>query len=309
MSTDASVAIGFAAAGFVLAPLLFGIINKTKAVAAGRTGAPVVQPYFDVAKLMRKGAVYSVTTGWVFRAAPSVVLASTCIALLTVPFGSNGAVLGFSGDVFLFAGLLALGRLAMVLAAMDTGSAFEGMGASREAMISAIAEPGLLLMWVALAVITGELSVEGMFDDGLGEVWTSAAGPAAVLLVMALFLLLLAENARIPVDDPTTHLELTMVHEVMILDHSGPDLGYLTYAAALKLWVFSALLVNIALSAFTGPLWAYAALFGAGMVLVAVLVALVESSMARVRMVQVPQLLTIVVALATMSAAIALGVR
>jgi len=301
--------ISFVIAGFILAPLMIGIINKTKAFIGGRTGAPFLQLYFDLMKLLQKGGVYSVTTGWIFRGAPSVVLASVGVVLLLVPITTSGAVFSFNGDIFLFAGLLALARLAMILAAMDTGSAFEGMGASREAMISAISEPSFLLIWVALAVITGELSIAGMLGDGLNPAWTSASGPAIVLLLVALFLLMLAENARIPVDDPTTHLELTMIHEVMILDHSGPDLGFLTYAAALKLWIFAALLVNIVLSLYAGPLWAAALLFGVGMIATAVVIALVESTMARLRMIQVPELLTIAVGLSALSAAIAVGVR
>ena len=308
MTADVS-SISFVIAGFILAPLMIGIINKTKAFIGGRTGAPFLQLYFDLMKLLQKGGVYSVTTGWIFRGAPSVVLASVGVVLLLVPITTSGAVFSFNGDIFLFAGLLALARLAMILAAMDTGSAFEGMGASREAMISAISEPSLLLMWVALAVITGEFSIAGMLGDRLNPAWTSASGPAIVLLLVALFLLMLAENARIPVDDPTTHLELTMIHEVMILDHSGPDLGFLTYAAALKLWIFAALLVNIVLSLYAGPLWAAALLFGVGMIATAVVIALVESTMARLRMIQVPELLTIAVGLSALSAAIAVGVR
>jgi len=308
MSADVS-AISFVIAGLVLAPLMIGIINKTKAFVGGRTGAPFLQPYFDLMKLLQKGGVYSVTTGWIFRGAPSVVLACVGVVLLLVPIATSGAVFSFNGDIFLFAGLLAFARLAMILAAMDTGSAFEGMGASREAMISAISEPSLLLMWVALAVITGELSIAGMLGDSLNSTWAFSSGPAIVLLLVSLFLLMLAENARIPVDDPTTHLELTMIHEVMILDHSGPDLGFLSYAAALKLWIFAALLVNIVISLYDGPLWAAALLFGVGMIATAVVIALVESTMARLRMVQVPQLLTIAVGLSAMSVAIAVGVR
>ena len=308
MSGDAS-ALAFTVAGFILAPLMIGIINKTKAFVGGRTGAPFLQPYFDLMKLLQKGGVYSVTTGWVFKSAPSIVLASIGVVMLLVPIATSGAAFSFNGDIFLFAGLLALARLAMILAAMDTGSAFEGMGASREAMISAISEPSLLLMWVAVAVITGQLSIAGTLGDGLNPAWTSASSPAIVLLLIALFLLMLAENARMPVDDPTTHLELTMIHEVMILDHSGPDLGFLTYAAALKLWIFAALLVNIVLSIYDGPMWVAAVLFGVGMIATAVAVALIESTMARLRMVQVPELLTIAVGLSAISAAIAVGVR
>jgi formate hydrogenlyase subunit 4 len=192
---------------------------------------------------------------------------------------------------------------------MDTGSAFEGMGAAREMMISAIAEPALLLIWVALAITTGETSIQRMLGADLGTAWQTAAGPAVAMLTAAWFLLLLAENNRMPVDDPTTHLELTMVHEVMILDHSGPDLAYLTYASALKIWVFAALMVSTVTAMVTGPAWVDLLLFGGGMVLVALLVAAAESTMARLRMVRVPQLLMLAVALGTMSGVIALGVR
>ena len=295
--------------GLVLAPLLIGIVNRGKAMAAGRNGPPVLQPYFDMAKMARKGATYSVTTGWIFRAAPSVILGTTLVAMLIVPVSGFGASLSFAGDIFLFTGLMALARFAMIAAAMDTGSAFEGMGAAREMMISAIAEPALLLIWVALAITTGETSIQRMLGADLGTAWQTAAGPAVAMLTAAWFLLLLAENNRMPVDDPTTHLELTMVHEVMILDHSGPDLAYLTYASALKIWVFAALMVSTVTAMVTGPAWVDLSLFGGGMVLVALLVAAAESTMARLRMVRVPQLLMLAVALGTMSGVIALGVR
>ena len=298
----------FLALAVVASPLLTGVIARTKALVGGRRGPPLLQAYFDLAKLLRRGAVYSTTTTWVFRIAPSAVLAGTVLALLVVPMAAGEAVLGFSADFLLLTGALALGRFAMIAAAMDTGSAFEGMGASREAMISAIAEPALLLVLVTLAVVSGGESMAAMLGAGLSGPWLTGAGPALVLAATSLFLLLLAENARIPVDDPNTHLELTMVHEVMILDHSGPDLAFLTYAAALKLWLFGALLVGVTLPVRSGALWVDTLVFLGGVVGVAVAVGVVESSMARLRMAQVPQLLTVAAALGAMSVAIAFGV-
>ena len=273
-----------------LAPLLLGVINRVKARFAGRRGSPLLQGYRDLGKLMRKGAVYSTTTTWVFRAAPSVGLASALVAVLLLPLGSAPGLLAFPGDLFLLAGLLALQRFALMLAALDTGSSFEGMGASREAFFAAVGEPALLVGLVVAARGAHSFALSGSL--GAAAVGTSAAaGPAVLLVAVALFMLLLAENARIPVDDPNTHLELTMVHEAMVLDHSGPDLAYITYASALKLWVFGALVVGLLVPTATMPLWMAAASTVGSLLLVAAAVGVVESSMARLRMARVPRLL------------------
>jgi len=277
-------------AGLVLAPLLLGVVNRTKAAFAGRRGAPLLQAYFDLAKLLGKGAVYSRTTSWVFRAAPVIGLTSVAVALALLPVGGAPAPVSFAGDMVLFAYCLGLLRFFTVAAALDTGSSFEGMGASREVQFSALAEPAMILGVAALAHASGSLSLSGIFSGIGAETWLSS-GPALVLISTALLLVFLAENARIPVDDPNTHLELTMIHEVMVLDYSGPDLAFILYGAALKMWVLGALIVNVVLS--SAGLSGAAALagFAAGMLLLAVVVGVIESVMARLSLLKVPQLL------------------
>ncbi len=276
--------------GWVMAPLLGGIINRVKARFAGRKGQPLLQGYYDLLKLLRKGAVYSRSASGVLRAAPAVILAALLLATTLIPWGGLAAPLAFGGDFVLLAYLLGLARFAMVLAALDTGSSFEGMGASREVQFGALAEPTLLLGMVLLAVQSGRAGLSEIAAGIDPAAWRSA--PAILfLLVCAWMVLLLAENARIPVDDPNTHLELTMIHEVMILDHSGPDLGILMYAAALKLWLFSTLLANLVIPMRPAEAWLQVVLIAAGTLGMAVVVGVVESVMARLRLVQVPKLL------------------
>jgi len=274
----------------LLAPLLPGIITRTKAYFAGRRGPPLLQPYFDIAKLLRKGAVYSETTTWVFRLGPPAGLAICGLCLCFLPLGSLRATISFQGDLVFVIYLLALHRFLTVIAALDTGSAFEGMGASREMAFSALAEPALLFGLAAVARQTGSLSLDGMIRGITPGGWEAHA--AMLMLVIAgLFLVYLAENSRIPVDDPTTHLELTMIHEVMVLDHSGVDFAFIEYAAALKLWILGSLITGLALP-FHSDMHVYdlgVMLFG--LALLAVIVGVVESTMVRLRLLQVPQLL------------------
>ena len=272
------------------APLLLGVINRVKARFAGRRGPPLLQAYSDLAKLMGKGAVYSTTTTLVFRVAPAVGLAAVLAAVLLLPLGAAPGLLAFRGDVFLLAGLLALQRFALMLAAFDTGSSFEGMGASREAFFSALGEPALLVGLVVAARGSEGLALSSILGDAATG-GAAAGGPALLLVAVALFMLLLAENARIPLDDPNTHLELTMVHEAMVLDHGGPDLAYITYASALKLWIFGALVVGLLVPTAAMPLWLAAASTVVALLAVAVAVGVVESSMARLQMARVPRLL------------------
>jgi formate hydrogenlyase subunit 4 len=274
----------------ILAPLLLGVINRVKAVFAGRTGQPLLQAYFDLFKLFRKGAVYSKTTTWIFRAGPVVGLAAVLVALSVVPFGGLAAPLHFGGDLLLLAYALGLMRFFTVIAALDTGSAFEGMGASREVQFSALAEPSLLLGLAAIAYKTGSYSLSEMIPGILSRIWT-VEGPAMAMIAIAILIVLLAENARIPVDDPNTHLELTMIHEVMVLDHSGPDFGFILYSAALKLWVMGALLIGLVVPVHTGSLWIDISAAVAGMMVLAILIGVIESVMARLRLLRVPQLL------------------
>ena len=272
-----------------IAPLVPAVAATTRARLTGRLGPPLLQLYWDLARLWRKGVVYSHTTTWIFRVAPIVLVATAALAACLLPLDGRRALLSFSGDFVAFAYLLALGRFVLVLAALDTGSAFEGMGAAREVSFASLAEPALFLCLLVLARATGTLSLSGMLGPGLPAAWTHAA-PALVLAAIALFVVALAENARIPVDDPNTHLELTMIHEVMVLDHSGPALGLIVYGAAIKLFVFTALVLG-ALLPFTGDAWTDWLVFVAGALGTAVLLGVVESTMARLRLLTVPKLL------------------
>ena len=274
----------------LLPPLMLGIIVKTKAAFAGRVGAPLFQPYHDIVKLMRKGVVLSRTTTWVFVAGPIICLVTALMAGLMVPLGYQRAPIAFAGDLVFFAYLFGLGRFFTVLAAMDTGSAFEGMGATREATFSCLAEPALFLGLLVLAKRSASLSLSSMLGGPLAGTWQGA--PAAlVLVVVSLFIVLLAENCRIPIDDPNTHLELTMIHEVMVLDHSGPLFGMISYGAAIKLCVLGAVVVRTAIPFGTGSGLGDWALFAAGMAALAVAVGVVESVMARLQLKHVPSLL------------------
>ncbi len=273
-----------------LAPFLQGVINRVKAVIAGRVGQPLLQPYHDLLKLARKGAVYSETTTWIFRAGPAVGLAAVITATALMPFGAMPALVGFPADFVLLAYLLALGRFSTVLAALDTGSSFEGMGASREVTFAALAEPVFFLGFAVLAKQGGSLSLSAIIGGISTETWLRAA-PALGLTASALLIVFLAENARIPVDDPATHLELTMIHEVMVLDHCGPDLAMIEYGAALRLWLLGALIVAVIAPWHAGNPWLDAGAGLIGMLGVAVLTGLLESSMARLRLIHIPQLL------------------
>ena len=274
----------------LLPPVLLGVIGKTKAAFAGRVGPPVLQPYYDLIKLFRKGSVFSTTTTWVFRAGPVVGLATTLLATLLVPLSADDAPVSFTGDMIFLAYLFGLGRFFTAAAALDTGSPFEGMGAAREVTFSCLTEPALFLGLLVTAKVTGSLRLTDMLGATLASGWT-AAGASLALVLMSWFIVLLAENSRIPFDDPNTHLELTMIHEVMVLDHSGPALGMILYGAAVKLFVFGALVVRLALPFSTGSPWLDRGVFVAGMLMLAVLIGMVESLMARLRLVHVPNLL------------------
>jgi formate hydrogenlyase subunit 4 len=280
-----------------VAPALPGLATRTRALLTGRRGAPVLQLYRDLARLIRKNVVYSRTTTLVFRIGPIVVLASVVVAATLLPLDGHSALFSFGGDLVAFTGLLGLGRFALVLAGLDTGSSFEGMGASREVTVSAFAEPALLLCLTVLVLATGELSLAGMLGDRLAAVWSGAA-PSLALTAAALFMLTLAETSRVPVDDPATHLELTMIHEVIVLDHSGPELAMILFGNAVKLALFGTLVVGVLVPLGKLPPWLEPIVLVAGLGLVAVAVGVVESSMARLRMNRVPQFLVAAAALA-----------
>ena len=273
----------------IMPPLLLGVINKTKALFAGRRGPPVLQLYYDLFKLARKGVVISEVTTWVFTAAPVITLVAITLAGLMVPMGPFQPPIAFTGDLILFAYLLALSRFFTTTAALDTGSAFEGMGAAREVTFACLSEPALFFALLVLAKMSGSLVLTDMLHTPLTAGSQSAA--SLVLVAAGLFILLLAENSRIPVDDPNTHLELTMIHEVMVLDHSGPLLGIILYGAAVKLFVLSAVLLHIVFPFQSGSPLLDWSLFVIEMLFTAVAIGVVESVMARLQMRNVQHLL------------------
>ncbi len=273
----------------VMPPLLLGVINKTKALFAGRKGPPLLQLYYDLVKLFRKKVVISQTTTWVFIAAPVITLTTLVAAGLVVPMGPFSAPVSFTGDVILFAYLFALGRFFTATAALDTGSAFEGMGSAREVTFACLSEPALFFALLALAKMSGSLALGDMLHAPMDSGYPVVA--SLVLLAVGLFVVLLAENCRIPVDDPNTHLELTMIHEVMVLDHSGPLLGLILYGASIKLFVLGALLLHIVSPFQSGSPLLDWLVFVAELLGLAVVVGVVESVMARLQMRHVPHLL------------------
>jgi formate hydrogenlyase subunit 4 len=280
---------------------MVGLVNRTKSLWAGRKGPGLAQSGWDMLRLLRKQPVFSAVITPLFRAGAWVVLVSSLLAALISPVLGNVAPLRFSHDFIVFAYTLGLARLFLMLSAMDVGSSFEGMGAAREASFTAFIEPALFLLIASAGVATGQTSFAGL----IGQWQQSASFPwLAAPVVAVLFVLLQAEAARVPVDDPMTHLELTMVHEVMILDHSGPELAAMQYAAALKMTIYAGLIAAL-LNPFdpltqTAPCVLASLLIMAG---VAVAVGCVESLTARLRMRLVPVYLM----LATAGAALCLG--
>lgn len=269
----------------MIPPVLLGVINRTKAVAAGRRGPPLIQAYRDFLRLARKESVFSRTTTWVFRAAPVVTLVAVGSAGLLVPLGAGRSPVGFEGDLILFAYLFALGRFFTTVAALDTGSPFEGMGAAREVTFACLAEPAVFFVLLCLVRLSGSLSLGTMLAAPAdGHV------PSIVLCIVGLLVVLLLETSRVPFDDPNTHLELTMVHEVMVLDHSGPLLAAIGYGAAVKLFVLGTVVVRLALPVALGPWMSRGALL-VGLVFLAVGIGLVESVIGRVRLAKIPNLI------------------
>lgn len=253
-----------------------GLINRTRARLAGRRGIRFAQHLYDVRLLLRKGAVYSSTTTALFRAAPSVYLGAALVAVLFIPVGNLPPLLAFDGDLVAFAYLMALSRTALVLAALDTGSAFEGMGASREALYGALVEPALMLCFGTLALLAGHTSLAAIFATGA----TGDAQLAVVLLLAAYVLvkIVFTESGRVPVDDPRTHLELTMIHEVMCLDYCGVDLAYIKIGGWLKSAALSMLAADAVAAALCPHWWAAAPL---AVVITGLSVGVVESTQAR----------------------------
>lgn len=292
-----------------LAPLLTGCIRNWKAKLQNRRGAPIWQPYPDLVKFMRKDMVISEHASWIFRATPYVLFISTLLAGLLVPLVSAAAPLSLFGGALVFVGLLALGRFFLALGGLDAASAFGGMGSSREMTISAIAEPALMLAIFTVAITAGSTSLSQMLQAAQGPTW-KLLNPAHVLAFAALFIVLLAETGRIPVDNPATHLELTMIHEAMLLEYSGRYLALIEWSAAVKQLVLFAVLANvffpvgIATDLAPGPLALSGIWFVGKLLVLAGAVVLVETTNAKLRLFRVPDLLTasfILAALALLS--------
>jgi len=264
----------------IAATFFTGIIIRVKSVASGRKGPGIFQPLKDVARLFKKGVVYSETTSFVFQVAPTIYFSSVVMAMLVVPFGKSKGIISFNGDFIFFAYVLALGKFFSIIAAMDTGSSFEGMGASREALYSMFAEPAFFILMGSLALLTGYTSFQEMFTAlHIGSYISYAL---AILGTFVLMMVAMIENSRMPIDDPKTHLELTMVHEVMILDNSGFDLGLILTAGYLKFALYGALVVNLFIGVFH---YKYSIpMFFIIQIVLASGVGLIESFMARFRM-------------------------
>jgi formate hydrogenlyase subunit 4 len=290
----------------LLAPLVRGVIARLKARIQNRRGASVWRPYTDLLKLFRKEDLVPDSASFVFRLAPIVLFAATLVVAAFVPLLHGSALLDATGDFVLLVYLLALGRFFLMLGAMDGGSSFGGMGASREALVSTLAEAPFLLALVSAAIAARTGSIAGMVQWTLGQDFFQFSAVHA-LAFAALALVAIAETGRIPVDNPTTHLELTMIHEAMVLEYSGPSLALIEWASAIKLTVVMALLIALFVP------WGMAGSISALAIAVASIVlllkmaalvlalALVESSVAKLRMYLVPDFLGVASALAILA--------
>jgi len=292
----------FGLLALLLAPFFIGIVNQTKAFFAGRRGPGFLRLYFDLAKLVRKSCPRSTTSTWIFDLAPSIALAATILAAVMFPWSLASCTKHFAlstASPVLFFYLLGTGRFFTVLGALDTGSAFEGMGASREVQFSALVEPAIFVILGFVVLLTDSTSLADMLAGYPSLAW-SHHSVSLLLVGIAFFTILLSENCRVPFDDPETHLELTMIHEAMILDNAGPDLAYILYGAALKFELLAAFLVAMLLPSlpFT-PALRFAVLLG-GIAITAVFVGIVESCMARMRFQKTPQVLLGILMLTTL---------
>lgn len=261
--------------------LMMGLIKKTKSFWGGRKGPSIMQPWFDFVRLMKKDFVISNTTSTVFKITPVISIASVIFAGLFVPLASGSAIVNIPVGLIVFAYILGLGKFFALISAMDTGSSFEGMGASREACFTSIVEPAFFMVIGSIMALTGNYTF-----DALGKILSSAGTYGILIIVftaLVLFIMLLTEGSRVPVDDPATHLELTMIHEVMILDNSGSDLAILTWANGIKMLLISSLIAYMVIpsnvSDFVGVL-----LYLGVIALLSMIIGTVESGMARIRM-------------------------
>mgnify|MGYP005811549077 CR=1 FL=1 len=291
----------------VLAPLFSAIILKIKAFAAGKKGIPLLINYYTLIKLVQKTSVYSMSTSEIFQVGYIITLATTLTSLLFLPFSGLPPLLSFKGDIILVLYLMSLGKFFTIISAMDTGSSFEGLGASREAFFSFLAESAFFMVIISFFWFDEKLSIASYFmASNKINVWNNYNFPLP-LVGISLFLILLTENSRVPVDDPATHLELTMIHEVMILDHSGPALAFIYINSYLKLLFFSSFLTLLLFPKFDpNNKWNIAS-FYITLICIYISIGITESIMARFKLNKVPKFLVITFSLATFATIIIMG--
>ncbi|MBF0119597.1 MAG: NADH-quinone oxidoreductase subunit H [Desulfobacterales bacterium] len=223
----------------IFSPFFSGLILKVKAFFAGKKGPPVLIHYYTLIKLFKKGSVYSKSTTYIFKLAPIVTLGVSITSLMFFPFSGYKSVFAFEGDIIMILYLFGTARFFTILAALDTASPFEGMGAAREAYFAIFAEASLFMILIFFSLLNKSLSFSDiLLGENAMSLW-KASGVSILFIIISLFMILLVENTRVPIDDPATHLELTMIHEVMILDHSGPDLALIELGASFKLLFYS----------------------------------------------------------------------
>lgn len=280
----------------IISSLFFvGIIVRVKAKIAARKMPPVLQPFYDVIRLFKKGAIYSSTTSIIFKIAPIIYFASVLMATFFIPIGALKSLLSFQGDFIFFAYLLALGKFMMIIAAMDTGSGFEGMGANREALYSMLVEPAFFILAGSVALFTNTVSFHDLFLNF--HMSTNLSYIIGIASIYVLVYVAMVENSRMPVDDPKTHLELTMVHEVMVLDNSGFDLGLIHIATWLKFSIYSTIISNFVINTAWDWYWQIIFFFGI-QTSVAITIGLLESFRARNKMEKNPQWILMLSAIA-----------
>ncbi len=296
MILDALVQLGQMAVVLLLAPLLMGYVRKVKARLLRRQGPDLLQPYRDLHKLLRKEVVLADNASWIFRVAPYLIFATTWVAAALVPTFATGLVLSPAADLIAIVALLGSARFMLALAGLDVGTSFGGIGASREMMIASLAEPAMLLIAFTVSLLAGstQLSSVAAFMQG------SAVGlrVSLAMALVGLVMVAIAENARIPVDNPATHLELTMVHEAMILEYSGRHLAVIEAAASLKLLLYLSLIgcvfVPWGVAVAGQTVWAYTIGFLAYVGKLAVagfLLAVFETAVAKMRVFRVSDFL------------------
>jgi formate hydrogenlyase subunit 4 len=290
------------------APLLKTAIKKMKARLQNRQGPPWRQAYYDLAKLLGKESIRSETSSWIYLAGPRVYFAAAIAATTLVPTVVAAAPLESAGGILLLVGTLALGRFALATAALDTGSPFGGMGASRDMTISALAEPALMLGLFTSALAAGSLNL-GVLVRSLLERGASFH-PGDLLAFAGLFIIVIAETGRIPVDNPATHLELTMIHEAMVLEYAGPDLALVEWGSAVKELLYLTLLADLlvpagmATTATPGALVVGLAAWAGKVAILAIVVTVTESVNAKLRLFRVPELVSVSLALGFLALAI-----